>query len=307
MRNATAFAATVSLDEILARADVWCADQLASAALPTLASGFAALDEELPGGGWPRGALCEILSDAVASSTAAPAIANSGTNHATHAPSRGFGIGELSLLMPALARMHVEGRWSLLVAPPFHPSGPALAAFGVDLARLAVVIPARQSEALWALEHALASGAFGCVLGWGARIDARQIRRLQVATAGHDTLAFLFRPSSEQAAASPAPLRLALSAGADGTLGVDLLKRRGPPCAHTLFLDVARPPIRRDAYHSAPMGSREEEFSNPEPRRAHLRAVPPLHHASHHASRSALARAATAGAAAGSVRPASIA
>ena len=51
MRNTAALATPVSLDEILARADVWCADQLATAALPTLASGFPVLDEELPGGG----------------------------------------------------------------------------------------------------------------------------------------------------------------------------------------------------------------------------------------------------------------
>ena len=72
--------AAVALAEILARPDVWCADRLASATIPALASGFARLDAELPGGGWPRGALTEILAD-------------------------GAGLGECSLLLPVLERM----------------------------------------------------------------------------------------------------------------------------------------------------------------------------------------------------------
>ena len=290
MRNTAALAAPVSLDEILARADVWCADQLATAALPTLASGSPVLDEELPGGGWPRGALCEILADAVAGSAASVAR-------------RGIGIGEFSLLMPVLKRMRAEGRWSLLIAPPFIPNSPALSVFGVDLARLAVVNPEQPKEILWAMEHALSSGAFGCVLAWGARIDARQIRRLQVAAAGHDTLAFLFRPLSERASASSAPLRLALSTAAGGMLGVDLLKRRGPPCTRTLLLDVARPAIRTRTCEENRSAQSGDERTDPAPRPAHLRAV----RSSRHAPRISLARAVSSGVAAGSVRPASVA
>ena len=290
MRNIAALAAPVSLDEILARADVWCADQLATAALPTLASGFPVLDEELPGGGWPRGALCEILSDAVAGSAASAARS-------------GIGIGEFSLLMPVLKRMRTEGRWSLLIAPPFSPNGPALSVFGVDLARLAVVNPEQPKEILWAMEHALSSGAFGCVLAWGARIDARQIRRLQVAAAGHDTLAFLFRPLSERASASSATLRLALSTAAGGMLGVDLLKRRGPPCTRTLLLDVARPATRTRTCEEDRSAQSGDERTEPAPRPAHLRAVL----SNRHAPRISLARAVSSGVAAGSVRPASVA
>ena len=293
MRNIAALAAPVSLDEILARADVWCADQLATAALPTLASGFPVLDEELPGGGWPRGALCEILADAVAGSAAS----------ATSAARRGIGIGEFSLLMPVLKRMRTEGRWSLLIAPPFSPNGPALSVFGVDLARLAVVNPEQPKEILWAMEHALSSGAFGCVLAWGARIDARQIRRLQVAAAGHDTLAFLFRPLSERASASSATLRLALSTAAGGMLGVDLLKRRGPPCTRTLLLDVARPATRTRTCEEDRSAQSGDERTEPAPRPAHLRAV----RSNRHAPRTSLARTVSSGVAAGSVRPASVA
>jgi len=209
-------AAPVSLADVLARPDVWRANGLASAAIPTLGSGFAALDDELPGGGWPRGTLTEILSDQA-------------------------GVGECSLLMPALAQLADQGKFSLLVAPPQALNAPAWASSGIDLARLIVVSPSRASESLWAAEQALASGALGGVLCWTTRIDARQVRRLEVAAGNGETLAFVFRPARARAESSPCALRLLLSAGARGTLAVELLKRRGPPCARTLNLAVARP------------------------------------------------------------------
>lgn len=208
--------ATVSLADVLARPDVWRANALASAAIPAQPSGFAALDAELPGGGWPRGALTEILSDQV-------------------------GVGECSLLTPALARLTAAGKWSLLIAPPQAPQAPAWALAGIDLTRLIVVAPNRADEALWAAEQALTSGALGGVLCWSRRVDARQLKRLEVAAASGDALAFLFRPAPARAEASPCALRLLLSAGAHGALAVELLKRRGPPCQRKLDLAVARP------------------------------------------------------------------
>ena len=208
--------AAAALAEILARPDVWRADRLASAEIPAVSSGFAALDAELPGGGWPRGVLTEILVD--------------------HA-----GIGECSLVLPTLGQMREEGQWSLLVAPPHRLHGPAWAAWGVDLARLAVVAPERSRDALWAAEQALSSGALGVVLCWAKAIDARQTRRLQVAVAGSNSLAFLFRPVQAAAEASAASLRLVIAAGSRGELAVNLLKRRGAPCLRTLNLAVARP------------------------------------------------------------------
>ena len=213
-------AAPVSLADILARPDVWRANGLASATIPALASGFSALDDELPGGGWPRGTLTEILSDRV-------------------------GIGECSLLIPALAHLAGEGKWSLLVAPPQALHAPAWASAGIDLARLIVVSPSRASDARWVAEQALASGALGSVLCWTTHLDARQVRRLEVAAAGSETVAFLFRPARARAESSPCALRLLLSAGARGHLAVELLKRRGPPCRQALDLEVPRPFIWR--------------------------------------------------------------
>jgi cell division inhibitor SulA len=207
---------SAALAEVLARADIWRGDRCASASLPVVTSGFASLDAELPGGGWPRGALIELLAD-------------------------GSGLGEVSLLLPALRAVREEGGWSLLVVPPHPLHAPAWAAAGADLSRLAVVSPASERDALWAMEQALASGAPGLVLGWAAYADARTLRRLQVAAAAGRALALLFRPLRTFREASPAPLRLVLAAGVEGRLSVRILKRRGPPLAMPLDLALPRP------------------------------------------------------------------
>lgn len=205
-----------SLDEVLSRPDVWRGDRLANTALPALSSGYSALDEQLPGGGWPRGSVSEIIGDQ-------------------------SGIGECALLMPALCQVQRAGRCALLVAPPYALNAPAWCAAGCDLARLLIVTPQGARDALWATEQALASGALGAVLCWTRQIGTAQVRRLELAVSGSNTLAFLLRPADARHAASPCALRLLLASAARGTLAVDLLKRRGPPCARTLYLDVARP------------------------------------------------------------------
>ena len=112
---------------------VWRGDRLATGQGPVRPTGFAALDAELPGGGWPANALIELLADRP-------------------------GIGELSLLLP-LMREVAAGRWLVWVAPPLSPYAPALAAAGVPLARLLLVDPPRPEQSLWAARQALASGS----------------------------------------------------------------------------------------------------------------------------------------------------
>jgi cell division inhibitor SulA/protein ImuA len=215
----------VSLDDVLARSDIWRGDRFASADIPSVSSGFAPLDAELPGGGWPRGAVIEVLSD-------------------------GVGLGECSLLLPALIRTQNEGRWSILVAPPQPIHGPAWAAAGIDLSHLVVVAPTQQRDVLWTTEQSLASGSLGMVLSWVKHTDNGQVRRLQVAVAGSGALAFLFRPARAKTESSAASLRLLLSVGSRGRLGVNLLKRRGPPCHRTLYLDIPRPVKWREEHES---------------------------------------------------------
>jgi hypothetical protein len=216
--------AALSLPAILERPDVW-RGRLAGAAVPALSSGFPTLDAELPGGGWPRGNLSELLSD-------------------------GAGFGECSLLLPVLNAVREEGRWTVLIAPPYGLHAPAWISGGADGARLAVVVPGSARELLWAAEQSLSGGAAGAVLCWAGPAGPEAVRRLQVAAGSGQAPVFLFRPRSARAQASAAPLRLFLSPGHAGTLGVEVLKRRGPPCGRTIFLNVARP-SRRDDHDTA--------------------------------------------------------
>ena len=203
-----------ALVEVLARGDVWRGDMLARLPESAIPSGHAELDAELPGGGWPRGNLTEFLVD------------------------RG-GFGEMSLLLPALAHLSVGGGWLALVAPPWLPHAPAWAAAGLGLERLVVVKAGRQ--AAWCCEQLLACGGFAGVVAWPeAGIDAKALRRLQVAAEGQPTLACLWRPLAQAATPSPAPLRVLLAAGERG-LSVRILKRRGRPAAPLLNLSIARP------------------------------------------------------------------
>ena len=167
---------------------------------PGLPSGFAALDAFLPGQGWPRAGLIEIL------------VAR-------------FGSGELYLLSPALAALTraPSARWCVWVAPPLMPFAPSLVAQGIALDRVAVVSGARP---LWALEQTLGSGACDAVLAWARQPKAREIRRLQLAAERGKTLGVLFRPQRAANESSAAVLRIGVEPKPGGAR-ITLLKSRG--------------------------------------------------------------------------------
>jgi protein ImuA len=197
---------------------VWQADRLARPGETGLPTGFAALDAQLPGGGWPRGALIELLADSP-------------------------GIGELGLLLPVMRTLSAE-RWIAWIAPPHLPYAPALAAAGVPLEQLLLLEPANHAESLWTIRQALASGGCRLVLAWLARADTAALRRLQLAAEESGTPLFLFRPAAAALQSSPASLRLRLAAE-DGALAIDILKRRGPALAAPIRLSVPERPGRR--------------------------------------------------------------
>ncbi|MDH3437056.1 MAG: translesion DNA synthesis-associated protein ImuA [Betaproteobacteria bacterium] len=198
-----------SLDALLSNPRIWRGDGAARAALPGIPSGFAQLDRTLPGSGWPRGTLTEFLL-------------------------QGRGIGEFTLIIPALARLSHGGEFSALVAPPYIPYAPALATRGVSLARLTVIRPKTLLNALWAAEQCLRSGAYAAVVAWLGTNDDRRLRRLQLAAEEGKTWGVLFNTLSPPN--SPALLRLALRVRG-GQLEVEVLKRRGSWVA-PFYLDV---------------------------------------------------------------------
>jgi len=193
---------------------VWRGGSLAKS-ISVLPSGFTALEAELPGGGWPRQALTEVLHD-------------------------GSGIGELGLILPALAALTGAGQRAVWIAPPHIPYAPALAAAGVDLVNLLIVRPQNRYYALWAAEQALRSGSCHALTAWLPKARYAELQRLAVAAESGRAAAFVFRPLAAAAESSPACLRLALEpAGLE--LGVHILKRRGAPLAVPLHLPLKRP------------------------------------------------------------------
>ena len=211
---------------------LWRAHQVdrSHAGTATSPCGFASLDAELPGGGWPHRLLTELLLP--------------------HP-----GLGELRLLAPALAGIAGAGRSVMLFDPPAALSGWALAQLGVATGQLFVVYgrdgphgsSARRrlppgADLLWAIEQALMSGHVGAVLAWlPQRLRADALRRLQLAAQAHDGPVFLFREIDARLKPSAAPLRLALGCAGIDTLAVRVLKRRGPPLAQPMALVL--PPV----------------------------------------------------------------
>ena len=180
-------------------------------------SGFAALDAAFFHQGWPRAGLTELLCDAC-------------------------GIGEFRLLAPALTALcGNEERSIALVVPPFVPYPPALEAMGVDLAKMLLIRPGDQREALWAMEQTLQTGACSAVLGWlaEASLGFANLRRLLLAARQGEAWGILFRPTRALENASAAELRLRLSPGADSRLQVNIVKRRGGWPLSGIELDLA--------------------------------------------------------------------
>ena len=199
---------------------VWRAGE-SQASWRTRPTGFEALDRLLPGGGWPATGLTEIL-----------------TGHC--------GIGELSLLMPALARLAGPGAargrrrgspgqgggagciaW---IAPPFIPYAPALRSRGIDLDRVLIVRGRGNTrghrDILWAMEQALRFGSCAAVLAWTRSVGQTPLRRLQLAAEAGRCWAVLFRPLNASRQRSSAVLRMRLSA-MGGQTRIEVLKCRG--------------------------------------------------------------------------------
>jgi hypothetical protein len=199
-----------ALDAVLNHPAVWRGSECARVA-PSVSTGFAELDVELPGGGWPAGAITEIYAERT-------------------------GVGEVQLTMPAIARLTRTGRWVTIVAPLHVPYAPALCANGVHLDRLLLVETKNADDNVWACEQALRAPCCGAVLLWQDHLNERALRRLQLAAESAGTTLFLFR-SARVAPASPAALRLHVSRADNRTI-VRILKRRGGGLPAPIALDL---------------------------------------------------------------------
>ncbi|RYF07772.1 MAG: translesion DNA synthesis-associated protein ImuA [Comamonadaceae bacterium] len=195
------------------RGSDWSSDGLTQRTRP---SGHALLDAQLPGGGWPLGAMAEVLQPA-------------------HA------VREWPLVLPGLARAIADGAAGrvVLIAPPHEPFAPALQAAGLPAQRLCRVLAAahQATEAAWAGEQALRCRDVLAVLAWLPQAQPQTLRRLQLAAAQHGRWLWVFRPDTLREQSSPAPLRLWVQGGG-GQLQVRFIKRRGAPLLEPVVLPL---------------------------------------------------------------------
>jgi hypothetical protein len=203
-------AASVSLSPLFDARRLWRGSTRPAHAdgIPT---GLAALDEVLPQGGWPPTALSELLLPR-------------------------DGVGELQLVLPALAGLATKQRPVALIAPPYLPGVAGWSACGVDMRHVLIVQAGSPIEALWAMEQCLRSAACSAVLGWPQQVDDRALRRLQVAADTGQTPAFVFRDRSHAGQASPAALRIELETRPLPQLRVHKCRGAQPPAQPIPFL-----------------------------------------------------------------------
>lgn len=246
---------------------LWRGSSLGTTTTPTLSSGFAALDAELPGGGWPLRAVTELLTPQ-------------------------SGVLEWRLLAPALRRWWAAQalpaaaprrraraaepvlRSLLLINPPHLPHLPGLQALGLPPSALIWVDAGTPAQQLWAAEQAIKSRV--AVLAWLPEARPEQIRRLQVSALSSDAPAFLVRPARAREQSSASPLRLVVQAGDGWALNVHLLKRRGP--AHEGWLALPAVPVAVEPLLTAAK-RKPLPAPGPAPSPAPVPASPPLERA----------------------------
>ncbi|SAK75591.1 recombinase RecA [Caballeronia temeraria] len=202
---------------------LWLGSQLARASGKTVDTGYAALSAELPGGGWPLGALVELL---------------------VQQP----GIGEMRLMRPALARVAQDARRPVvLLQAPHVPNALAFSYLGVPLDKLMWLRASKTADALWSAERVLQAGSCGALLFWQQHIRSEALRRLHLAAQATETLLILLRPLASAQDASPATLRLGVRP-AEGGIAVDVIKRRGPNRTEPLTVTLQPSPILLSPY-----------------------------------------------------------
>jgi len=195
---------------------LWRAGSLARGGARVLATGYDALNTELPGGGWPLGSLTELLCPQP-------------------------GIGECRLLRPALSTLCEGAGRIALVGPPYLPNAVRLVGWDFSPEQIVWVRADKPADLLWAAEQIVRSQAFGGVLIWLSQVRPGALRRLQVLAQAGESAIWVFRPAQALRESSPAVLRLGLEPAAGDALSIRFHKRRGPLRESPLLLPLADP------------------------------------------------------------------
>jgi len=219
------------LDQVIASGQVWQGHNSHeyTSPRPVISSGFTALNQALPAGGWQAGQVCEI--------------------YGANGPQSG--CGEVSLILPALAQLSQQPRWILWVCSPHAsrhrllPQAVTLQQAGIDIRRVLLVHPKDEQQAMWSMEEGLKSGHCNAVLGWPGQLHKAHIRRLQLAASQHQSYCWLWPQTNFDPSGSPAALRLGVQRLSASEIEVECYKRRGlwPAQPFTLTLSQQAPAL----------------------------------------------------------------
>ncbi|MEX0964624.1 MAG: translesion DNA synthesis-associated protein ImuA [Pseudohongiellaceae bacterium] len=195
------------LDELLqSNPELWRGCELAGQGTHGRSTGFSQLDAILPGRGWPKKGLIEVI-----------------TPH--------WGMGELQLLIPLMRSIVEQGKWILWISPPYLLYAPALVQAGINTEQVLVVkLDTSCKDALWSMEKALQTENCGLVLAWQNWLPTKVLRRLQLAADTGDTLGVLFKHHDSEH--SPSPIRLKIEDSYSENAGfneseITVIKARG--------------------------------------------------------------------------------
>jgi cell division inhibitor SulA len=164
-------------------------------------TGIPALDELLPAGGWPKSGLVEIT------------VPDENTD-------------AITLLLPALARLSLQGRRVVMVTPPYQTRVRVFTAAGMNTSSILQVNAHPGRSGLWTVESMLRTGDCSMVLAWPACVTELMEKKLKNAATLGKTTAVLFRLEGDSAHISTADVRLRLEADESGSV-VYLQDRHG--------------------------------------------------------------------------------
>lgn len=161
-------------------------ENMLSSISPTArSSGIPQLDAILPQGGWPKGAVVEVIvPDEFCDS--------------------------IAFLLPTLTQLNGEGRWLGLQALPYRQSLSLLSGNGLAPERTMRVNQHPGRSGLWTLEQMLRSGIYSAVVAWPECNTDLMARRLQKAATIGQSMAFLFRTADSTQHYSRIDLRIKL-------------------------------------------------------------------------------------------------
>lgn len=184
-----------------------------------IATGNPRLDALLYWQGWPQGNLTELLTQP--------------------------GLGEVSLVAPALMHLAAAGGWTFLIDPPHLPHAQALGQLGLPGDRLLVLRCLSHGDSLWAAEQILRAGICAALLLWERKNAWRHARLLRLQNLARNVggTMFLYRRPQALREPSPAPLRIALT-GTAGAVRLTIHKQLGGSGQHLM---VGREPLTAPA------------------------------------------------------------